>query len=488
MVFTHELPGPLLERPAVFAGESLRGYFLRLSEDNGLSPQLNLYQEFFGGTAHWAATQLGLIRAEQATGICLDALSGHGYSDHDGRRACRFAGHRVAQSHVRTSQCAVCPLCLDGCKAIRGSWDLAAVAACSAHGCWLVDQCPRCRLAFSWKRPGVAKCLCGYDMSRVPTTPAPPAACALTGILEHRLTDELPMRAGRDLGFPAELELMPVGQLLAMFHMLGNVHLSRAVDSIPEIPHASGRLRCRANVVSALADALIDWPRGWRVLQERVIDGQLAQGVKDNYLVTRDEAAAPFMVIGRSVQTVSAQYPPMFRGELRSFLRARAVKVGSHCLFVAGSRRRRTPDAQWMLKRLISGSRHDLATCQISRSARETMLNATSHQLRLLQQVGLPACIEEQWVPAVDLDEAFDQLASSAHPRSVLDRREFISLADLNRCTGELLAHFVEDILQGRATCSTWAYKTPAGLRNLFVPADMVRKRWGAAAVAGNRG
>lgn len=471
-----DLVGPLLVRPQPLHGEGLRGFFLRVGELNGLLPQVDLYRGLFSGETNAAATRSKLVGVAESTGLSFEALDGLGSRglSRAPSRTCRFAGHRVALAQLRTGRCVLCPRCIAGTAALYASWELSAVVACPRHACWLIDECPRCRTVLSWRRPGVAICGCGIDLRRTPVSTAPAAVCALTAIIEQRLGGELPTGAGSSFGFPAELETMPVNQLLGLFHLLTNAKLSEAQDRAPEMACASAMLRSEAATACAAADALLHWPAGWRSLQERVNAGHFERSsLKERGLVTHREALAPLVAIERTSWSAAADYPAFARSELRAFLRDRVVEIGRHCLYTTGSRLTPGPPGQRRLSKLHSWRRHDVATSRFSAAAVIELMDATPHQMELLKSVGVLKRSGQAWMPGADLDRAFVALAGTAQGRSrVASPRDLIPLADFSRRSGEALARHVHDIRSGRTSCYTWAHCTPPGLCNLFIPAE----------------
>jgi hypothetical protein len=292
--------GRLVVRPRPLAGEGLRGYLLRLREENGLPLTVDLRRSIFVSAAA-PGVMLEGQRASIDDACDLPRELAAGWSAVEGRHACLFGGHRIAVAHLRGRRCAVCPRCLAGVAALRAVWDLGATSVCATHGCWLIDVCPSCGDSLSWRRSSVVRCECGYDLRHTKVVRAPSPVCALMKIVEERLSGELSTRAGAESGFPDELDRMRVNQLLALFHLLDNVRLSEVVEEPPEIDHASRDLMRRAAVGLRLAEALSDWPRGWQRLQSQVNAAHFGTRASERHLVSKDEAVAPFRVLERDV-------------------------------------------------------------------------------------------------------------------------------------------------------------------------------------------
>ncbi len=473
-----ELAGPLLARPFPMTGEGLRGYFTRLAEDNGLLPDIDLYLMLFGSRQHAAATRSRLDQAANATGVpfaALDALDSRGLSN-AAARTCRFAGHRIALTRLRNERCAICPKCIQAIRALHASWELSAVAACPRHGCWLIDQCPRCKVALSWRRPGVSTCRCGFDLAAAQVTAAPETVCALSATLEERLRGELTTKAGRAFGFPATLDTMPFNQLLGIFHLLANVKLRRVASAAPHIRSATESLRAEAAIACTAADALRDWPAGWRALEERVNAAHFSDGpFEAGGIVTYNEALAPLLAIGQLQQSVAAEYPRLLRSEVRAFLKARVICVARRHLYATerlGSAPRPTHLSLRHLR--VWDSYRDLARNRFSALAIGELLRATPHQLELLKSAGVLTSLERGWRTGAELDQALQRLVEKAQRRQfgVRERRHIVPLSHISTSSGEALAMHLRDIRTGKTPCFTWPYGSAPNLASVSIPAS----------------
>ncbi len=58
----------------------------------------------------------------------------------------------------------ICPCCLSKQSVWWAVWDLALVAVCPIHRCFLIDQCSSCEKRLKWNRPAVHECRCGADL------------------------------------------------------------------------------------------------------------------------------------------------------------------------------------------------------------------------------------------------------------------------------------------------------------------------------------
>lgn len=479
MASSLELAGPLLVRPYPLVGEGLRGYFLRLAEDNELLPELDLYRMLFGSTTHAAATRSRLAQAAEATGVPFAALMGLGSRGlaQTTARTCRFAGQGIALSRLRSARCAICPKCLGLKRALYASWELSAVAACPRHACWLIDQCPRCNGTLSWRRPGVSRCRCGFDLSAAAVSPAPAAVCALTAIVEERIGAELATKAGSQFGFPQELDTIPFNQLLGIFYLLTNAKLREAGTFVPDMTSASEALRSDAATACTAADAMLQWPAGWHALQKRVNAAHFSLGpLQDCDIVTYREALAPLVAIVRTPWSAAADFPSFLRPELHNFVKERVIEVGRHRLYATGTPPATASLRQRTLKHLRPwGGRGDVARSRFSGTAVRELLDATEHQIELLMSAGAVTPVQREWRTGEELDHTFHVLAGNAQSRSsVKSPRDLVPLSEISQWSGEALARHVHNIRRGKTPCFTWAHCTPPGLANLCIPASAV--------------
>lgn len=161
-------PARLLRTPEPFEDESLMGYVLRLTAENGydstswifdlagLKVAVNSWSVLYHPAFDSAALQrvLGLTRTE------YDALR---YGNGATRRSVPFSDQSPPAEFIRFSAPRVCPACLQEANYYRRYWDLLPITSCPAHGLVLIDSCPGCGRRISWARKKVSVCRCRYD-------------------------------------------------------------------------------------------------------------------------------------------------------------------------------------------------------------------------------------------------------------------------------------------------------------------------------------
>lgn len=162
-------------------GESLPGYLLRLSQENGYAGILDLLCTVTDAKRMSVDRMiLALRQSEEDLGTVSQVAVGdskhlqhhHGTSVPGG--ATLLAGTRVDDDAWLASTAQVCPACLSHKPFLLEEWDLAPVTTCHHHGAVLVDECQACGARITWDRSHVLCCeQCGadfrhFDQQRVP--------------------------------------------------------------------------------------------------------------------------------------------------------------------------------------------------------------------------------------------------------------------------------------------------------------------------------
>lgn len=161
-------PARLLRTPEPFEDESLMGYVLRLTDENGydatswifnlagLKISANSWYVLYRSACDTAALRrvLGLTPTE------YDALM---YVNGTSQSSVIFSDQSPPAEFIRFSAPRVCPTCLREADYYRRYWDLLPLTSCPTHGLVFIDSCPGCGRRISWVRKKVSICRCGYD-------------------------------------------------------------------------------------------------------------------------------------------------------------------------------------------------------------------------------------------------------------------------------------------------------------------------------------
>src|SRR5271157_3398933 len=201
---------PLLVRhPAPFPTESLFGYILRLSEENGYTTPWSLF--LLAQIRQHEARSTGMKVAKVAQ-ICnrpqteLQSISYRWPGDH--QRSCRLLGHLLTPWELAVTAPKLCPECVAEKGFIEAHFDLALMTGCPVHKKSLLSCCPRCRRPLRWFRPGLLECGCGASLLGADLPVISLAEADLLNLIRRKT---LCLAVGRDYpsGLPgSHLELM----------------------------------------------------------------------------------------------------------------------------------------------------------------------------------------------------------------------------------------------------------------------------------------
>jgi hypothetical protein len=250
------MTAPLLVRhPAPFSTESLLGYILRLSEENGYTTPWSLF--LLAQIREHEVRSTGMKVAKLAR-VCnlpqneLQSISYRWPGDH--LRSCRLLGHLLTPWELVVARPKLCPECVAEKGFIEAHFDLALMAGCPVHRRSLLCRCPGCMNPLRWFRPGLLECRCGTSLQNVCLPAISEAEADLLDIMRRKI---LGLAAGRDYvsRLPSShLEVMRLQPLLSMVAMLGRRRMMVDQDSDRRNPR---------RIVSAAASVLADWPNNF---------------------------------------------------------------------------------------------------------------------------------------------------------------------------------------------------------------------------------
>ncbi len=260
----------LLVRPSPFKGESLRGYLHRVGECNGLGSGIQVFRDVTGNNFKSKnVSDLELELIAHSLGLTQSQIEMMGYQAvaQDAQCKCVFFGHKIAAAHLRGSNVAICPSCLDEQNAISGLWDIRAVNACPHHGNWLVSTCPSCGQSINWDRRHISSCECGFDLRKTETIPAPPEALMQAGLIYQRVMRDLSFYVDETMDCPDWALDLPLNQLLSTIRYVENV-LAPWFPFKRDICEDKAHRR-QYETATLFAEIIKDWPNGFfTVLKE----------------------------------------------------------------------------------------------------------------------------------------------------------------------------------------------------------------------------
>jgi len=242
----------LVRHPAPHPTESLIGYVLRLSEENGYDSPWSVYSlaglkqneiRTSGFKLHKLATILNRSSSE------LDRIGFSGPLGHP--RSARLLGNRLIPSDLKISNPGLCPRCVAEIGFVEAHWHLTLMTGCPVHRCMPAKWCPKCGKQPRLFRCGLLECSCGGNLLDCSLPPIPVSDAALLDLIRRkvlglRANDENPLSLPRD-----QLMAMNLRAMLVIVRALGKYRL---------IADGSTSLENEQQLLSAAARALADWP------------------------------------------------------------------------------------------------------------------------------------------------------------------------------------------------------------------------------------
>jgi hypothetical protein len=171
----------LLIKGSPESDESLLGFVLRLTEENGYESPTWILKSAGLDPRPLSHTCSSLFKSNekfellaQVTGASVSDLIRLTYPRIElpgSAPRYLFFGSPLPQFVIRAIRPKICPRCLLETGYCRRIWDLLFVTVCPIHECALIDVCPNCKRRLSWIRSNVSVCLCNYDWRKSPRQP-----------------------------------------------------------------------------------------------------------------------------------------------------------------------------------------------------------------------------------------------------------------------------------------------------------------------------
>jgi TniQ len=254
---------PLLVRhPAPYPTESLLGYVLRVSEDNGYSSPWSVYQLAAMKSNEMKVPGVNIEKLARITNWPSEKLDTIEYSAPSGQpRWCRLLGHPVLPQDLNLNHPRFCPQCVREKGFLEAHWDLALMIACPIHRCLLASSCPECGRRLRWFRHGLLECECGGDLSECEPSSVSDAEASLLDLI-RRGALSCPPNANNPMGLPQD-------QLLAM----GLRSMLLAIRTIAKhriLADGTGDSNNDKEIVTAASRVLVEWPKNFISLLEDI--------------------------------------------------------------------------------------------------------------------------------------------------------------------------------------------------------------------------
>lgn len=250
---------PLLVRtPAPFTNESLLGYVLRISEENGYDTPWYVFQLADINQGEMRSPNLSVRKLAAILSRNADELEPLSYATQEDVSSYKLLRHNLGRSakdnFLRLQSPAFCPHCVQEEGHIEAFWDLSAAIACPRHHCPPISRCPECGEDITLFRPGLLRCRCGADLTKASSVAIAAHTLELMGLIKAKIEGFPLAKQPNESGLPVEaLELIPLLPLLRILESLGQQVLRSRGAEIADLDRT----------LDAAASALADWPRGY---------------------------------------------------------------------------------------------------------------------------------------------------------------------------------------------------------------------------------
>jgi len=253
----------LVRTPAPHNDESLLGYMLRVSEENGYQSPVDIARLAGMSAQHIKSRHLPVRKLAPIVGLDSQDLDRYSYLSDPADPASRLKlnhhdlGQR-AQVHHLGGAARICPLCIEEDGFIDSFWDLAISIACPRHSLKALFNCHSCNSQIEWARPGLLFCKCGAKYSQAPMEKADIATVELMQIVYAKTHDKSILGLKQKSRFPLEkFEDIGLGQFLHMlrtFAFLSNGYQKAAL---------LGEYEYLTNIVECFNSIFSNWPNGF---------------------------------------------------------------------------------------------------------------------------------------------------------------------------------------------------------------------------------
>jgi len=189
MFFTEEIPLAFTTKP--LKDESLVSFILRLTQLNHLKNPTQLLKYFTGSTTK-PPTVKHIIRIAELTCCSTSEISqlfGFEWSTNELGLARKINNEYITKPYFISSRyLAYCPKCIEEENYLRSYWEFTFLKACPTHKIYLIDKCPLCHRALTWRRPGVDICTCGGILNTAETSTADDFSLFISSIIVQHVT------------------------------------------------------------------------------------------------------------------------------------------------------------------------------------------------------------------------------------------------------------------------------------------------------------
>lgn len=239
----------LVRHPPPFPTESLFGYILRLSQENGYTTPWHLFSV---AEMKQSETRTAGIKVAKLAAVAYGRLAGLEAIAYRGSRQsiCRLLGHPLIPIDLRLTKPQLCARCITDKGFVEAHWDLALMTGCPIHGRSLLSSCPACGHPLRWFRRGLLECHCGADLLDRDLPPISIAEVTLLDIIRRKVL-RLGSPAENNSSLPvSDLQGIDLRSLLFLIKTLGKYRM--IVDN-SEQHDPKGLVRAAAHILE-------NWP------------------------------------------------------------------------------------------------------------------------------------------------------------------------------------------------------------------------------------
>jgi len=258
----------LVSTPKPHATESLLGFVLRTSDENGYETPWHVF-DVAGITPDTMRTVgLDVVKLAAILGKDPEQLQHNAYSyESDGHSVVTLLGKTIRPRQLRLTRPQICPQCIVEKGFIEAHFDLTDFIACPDHGCSLLTTCPACDRPLTWFRPGLLECRCGHDLRKAVLPRVSEAVARLmAGLKTVALAEPADTPAAAECTgntLSEYLRRIKLRSLLFIIDTLGRHALEVGREPSDRAPRQR---------VERAAEVLDDWPGGFFKLLRAILE------------------------------------------------------------------------------------------------------------------------------------------------------------------------------------------------------------------------
>lgn len=248
----------LVRTPAPFVSESLLGFVLRVSENNGYDTPWHILRLAEIEQGQMQTAGFPIEKLSKVLGHPPESLAHIAYHSDIDKGHFKILDHslgqRLTDAPLRLAQPAFCQHCVEETGHIDAFWDLNAAIACPKHRCPPLRHCPSCKKAIRWFRPGLLTCSCGANLAHAKSIPIDGPVIELMEVILSKLHGKPLIGLQNESGFPlAQMSPIPLWTLLQILEKLGNHQLCNQGKSDEK----------SASKIAYAVAPLRNWPTGY---------------------------------------------------------------------------------------------------------------------------------------------------------------------------------------------------------------------------------